>query len=73
MTREEKVVLYVVNVLDGMRQKGLITGGHELSDKGRQEIIRMKAEGFRPTPDEVRDATIALLNSADEKEGKSAG
>jgi hypothetical protein len=61
MTHEEKVIVYVMGILDSSVQTGTIRGGRFRLDKnGRKEYEALKASGFRPTKQEIETAYILL-------------
>lgn len=61
LTHEEKVILYVMGVLEELKHKGLIEGRGPLTDEGLKTIAELKASGFEPTDKEVKDAMDVLL------------
>lgn len=63
MSREEKIIVYVMGILDSSIQTGTVRGGRFRLDKaGRKEFESLKASGFRPTKQEIETAYV-LLNS----------
>lgn len=79
MTHEEKVILYVMGILDSSVQTGVLRGGRfRLDNAGRKEYESLKASGFRPTKQEIETAYVLLSSpppeviAAYEKCGKIA-
>ncbi len=61
MTREEKATVFVVCVVEGLIDKGLVVGHKRATDKARSAYSEMLEEGFQPTDDEVGSVMKALM------------
>lgn len=60
MSHESKVMLYLIGVLNGLRDKGLVAGGHELTPYGQWVYELLIASGFKPTDDEMQSGLRLL-------------
>lgn len=60
LTHESKVMLYVIGVMDDLKRHGLVEGGHDISDEGRETLEQLRASGFKPTDDEMQAAVRVL-------------
>ena len=56
LSHNEKVLLYVIGVCDGLREKGMLQGGPTMAMKGRDLYAELCASGFRPTDAEMESA-----------------
>jgi hypothetical protein len=61
LTRDAKVVLWVMWRLDHLRERGLVAGGPGLTEEGRADLGRMREEGFAPAADEVHGVLAYLF------------
>jgi hypothetical protein len=61
MSHEEKVILYVMGILDSSVNTGALRGGRFRLDKaGRKEYEALKASGFHPNKHEIETAYVLL-------------
>lgn len=61
LTREEKVSLYVIGILDGLKHKGLVKGGWcQISEDGEKTLAALRASGFQPTSEEIEGCMTVL-------------
>lgn len=60
MSREEKAILWTVKILNGLRDKGLVEGGCNVSEEGVRLLAELEAEGFKITTEEVANAMAVL-------------
>lgn len=54
--RAAQVVLYAMGTMHELEQAGLVTMYRRLSPAGLAQYERLKASGFSPTEDEIREA-----------------
>lgn len=66
MTREEKVIIYTMGILENARSKGLRGGNFRMGEDGIQAYRQLRAEGFQPTMEEI-DTAYVLLQSPPEE------
>lgn len=61
-TRKQCVTILVLGALQGLKEKGLVSGGEgcQLSPKGIAVYDQLKASGFAATPREIRAAMRAI-------------
>ena len=65
LTRKEKVMLYVIHVLEGLRKKGLLQGdGLPITKEGEAAFEQMKRDGFHPSKEEMDEALVKLVGPA---------
>lgn len=65
LKRDEQVLIFVIGTAEGLKAKGLLTGGPaDLAPAGRAEYERLKASGFRPTDEEIQAAMRFLCSPA---------
>lgn len=58
LTRDQEVILYVINTLNELVQKGLLEGGcFELSEEAKQIVKEMD---FEPTEKEIEKVMVYL-------------
>lgn len=62
--RSQQCLLYVVGILDDLRARGFIRGGHNLTAGGRQAFEQMQAEGFKVSEEERTRAVRSLLTDS---------
>lgn len=59
--RITKAILYVQGSLDELKTNGYVKGGStQLSIKGYTAYLALKADGFRPTKEEITLAMITI-------------
>jgi hypothetical protein len=63
MSRPAKVILFCVGTMEDLKAKGLLKGGMlgMTKEKGEEAFATLKAEGFRPTNEEIEDCVAFLL------------
>lgn len=60
LTHGEKVMLYVMGILQGLKAKGIVSGGADLSHEGQQVYEQLQAQGFKPTQSEMQTAIATI-------------
>lgn len=66
-TYEEKVITYVLGILDDAKARGTIRGGtFRLSKEGLQEYEQLKKEKFHPSQKDIEAAFVLLSQPPDE-------
>jgi hypothetical protein len=63
---QRKVILFTVGTGDKLRRMGLIEGGAQLTEQGQLEFEKLKATGFEPTKEEIRECLLALASENDD-------
>lgn len=59
--RMRRVIVYVTGILEGLRQEGLVEGGHwKLAPKTRKLYCKLQRRGFGMTPSDVIHAFHAI-------------
>jgi hypothetical protein len=66
MTREEKVLIYVMGLLEDARASGLKGGRFRLAADGLDMYRQLKAEKFKPTQEEMEIAFVLIKSPPDE-------
>ena len=67
MTREEKVIMYVMGLLEESIRAGTLRGGRfRLADEGLQCFHELKEQKFKPTKDELETAFVLLSSPPEE-------
>ena len=60
--RAEQVLLYVIGLLDDLKDRRLVVGGKFSTSKGGRKIFEaMKADGFRATEQEIQSVMKAIV------------
>jgi hypothetical protein len=55
LTRQQKIILFVIVHINDLREAGMLAGGRiNATEKTRAAVEQMQAEGFKPTPEEIR-------------------
>ena len=75
MPRGQKVLLFVLGFLDDLARRGLVrrmVGDAKLTDLGRSDLERLKAEGFEPTEKEFEEAFAAVADWGEENRSAEA-
>lgn len=52
----ERTILYVLGLLEELREKGMVSGPTMLTPEGRALLPHLKASGFNPTTEEINEA-----------------
>ncbi len=61
LPREEKVLLYVIGILEDLKAKDFVEGGsHRITREGDRFRAELLESGFRPTETELHDAVRFL-------------
>jgi hypothetical protein len=69
LIRDECIMLWVVNHLDELRDRGYITGGlFQCADLGKAVVKELDQMKFEPTDEEIKDMLGALQAMALEAE-----
>lgn len=57
----KKVLITAAGVLDELVAKGMVIGPKLLTESGHKILSEIKASGFKPTDEELKDATMVLI------------
>ena len=62
-----KAVTYTLGVLGDLCDKGILEGGKfRLTEKGRADYAILKASGYKPTEEEMRDSLAVIQRHSSE-------
>ena len=59
--RKENVLISTIGTLEGLIDKGFMTGPKLLTEKGKQSLAELKKTGFACTPEETEWAMKVLM------------
>lgn len=70
--RLANVMMYVVGMLTDLKDKGLVSGGFEMSEEGYEQYRQLRDSGFEPTPEELKAMTAFIIQSAGTEKAREA-
>ncbi len=61
ISRNAKILLHVLYHWEELKGHGLVEGGYPVTKEGKRMYERFKAEGFKPTEEEVSDCIKTMM------------
>lgn len=62
--RKADVLIYVIGMMEDLKNEGIISGGYEMSEEGYEQYRQLRDSGFEPTEEELKSAMAFVYASA---------
>lgn len=65
--RKADVLIYVIGMMEDLKDEGVISGGYEMSGEEYEQYRRLRDSGFEPTDEELKSTMAFVYQSAGTK------
>lgn len=62
--RKADILIYVIGMMEDLKDEGIISGGYEMSEEGYEQYRRLRESGFEPTDEELKSTMAFVYGSA---------